>query len=1000
MAHYQQVANRFLHEVQKSPEGYDVALYLLSQDSLTCKYFGALTLTVVLQHPGLDVAQCQRVVSTLLTHIGVLTVDAQTTDRNLFVVRKLMSNISLAYLKYHQTFNNPIISFVQIFVPDVPDHAGVLEFATLMANFSFTQLALLLIFLSILVEDVSKSNDFRSAIHTAVRENLYPLFLTVYQYLAYIESQNQLLQELDSQALQTLHSWMVYLPNVNGDSLYEDIGVLVDFLSLHFKDGISGQDQDILESIKQTLIIFNEVLELNANMLSHEQKQALYATVLGTWGTQLVDTVILNVEDDFHEESAAYIDLFLTILQLNSIRLSKSILVSNTQAILALALRLTAVEGTPIIDELISERMLLFWEDFASVYEDSSDVFDTFFETQEDPQFQTKFEAEKRRIFDTVARIYWRKLRLPEPTIYGQIRAEFNAYRSSVADFFLVVYSLLKAEFYQLMSEFLIEGSLHLSTSTEKLLDVEATMYILFKINDDTVYFESQANQLAPFSQAIFETGFLTKFATFENGDSMYTTVLATLVQFCSSNVFYYKTSSGSKHLSEVFNIIFPLLLNSKNTTLALLASKTALRICEESSDHLVDFLPDLENVVVGMLKNPEMDSLIRLRMFNAYSVIARSIQNVDEHSKILHGMVSAIASAASSVIESISGSLENILEAQEEYLSSLLSCLVNIAKGSSISDDAIDEMLVRDQETYRDFWSRDPYMIKQTVFSIVHEFSLTNSALAQKPIFVEKCTLILKAGIGERLGSGFDVGNEAIMTYALALMEVTTNANTVPFIFGLVECLVSVEYQHLDPAMMQQLVQRIFTNKLAFLKSDPDMIKSAIDLFSKVLECKPSLILYTEIFRCTILQFAVEGLAANELFVVKSILRFWTSFLGMRRGTGEDHAECQRIFTELNLVEVVTSELIASFVKSARSNLEYYYSVFRSLIAKFPMQFKTSLATAIDEATLVQKIGTKELELFVHKLMVTRGRRTANEVLKLFWLAANGFVEYNHQRI
>ncbi|GEQ67869.1 hypothetical protein JCM33374_g1535 [Metschnikowia sp. JCM 33374] len=1027
LASYEQVANvieqlytssdpaqvhetqRFLQDVQKSPEGYDVALYLLSLPSTTCQYFGALTLTVVLQSPGFDGPKCEGLVADVLSHLRILTMDSEKTNKNLLVIRKLMSNVSLAYLKHHTTLVNPILAFSRIFAPGETGPTDALDFGSLMTQLSPSQLALVLIFLSILIEDIAKSNDFHSSIHLTVHHNLYPLFLTVYDYLTHLKTNQQLSVDLDSQALKTLHSWMSYLPNINGDARYDDIGALVGFLSLHFDEVWADQDStDSLDAIKQTLIIFNEILELNPNLLSHDQKQALYATVLGTWGTKFIDTVIFgNHDDEFQEEVTAYIDLVLTILQLNSIRLSKTILEPSTRSILETALRLTAIEGTPYVDESISERMLLFWEEFASVYEDSNDVFETLFEAQKDPNFQASFEAEKRRLFDSVARIYWCKLHLPDPQTYLQIRAEFNAYRSSVADFFLVVYSLLKTEFYSSMSESLIQTSFEIttgantSTSTNHLLDVEATMYLLFKINDDTVYFESQANQLAPFAADVFASGFLTKFDTPTTEDPVYRAVIATLIQFLSSNVFYFKTPEGSKHLGAVFNIIFPLLLNGHHETLALLASKTAMRICEECSEHLVTFLPDLETVVVGMLNNPEMDSLIRSRMFNAYSVIARSIENIDEHSKILHGMVAAIANAASAVIRTLGNSTaENLSEPQEEYLSSLLSCLVNVAKGSSLSDDAMDEMSEQDQAIYREFWIRDPYSIKQIVLSIVQEFSLTNPALAQKPIFVEKCTLILKAGLGERLGGGFDVGNDAILHYVMALMDITTNTNTVPFIFGLVECLVNVEHQHLDPSLMQQVVQSIFTNKLEFLKQDPDMIKSAIDLFAKVLECKPSLIIYSEVFRSTILQFAVEGLAANESFVVKSISKFWTSLLSMRRGTSDDHMECERIFTSLHLVEVVTSELVLSFVKTARSNLEYYYTVFRSLIGKFPVPFKNCLSSTLNNEAFTQKVGSKELELFVHKLMVTRGRRTANDVLKSLWLAINGFVEYNTQRI
>ncbi|KAJ8137855.1 hypothetical protein OY671_008932, partial [Metschnikowia pulcherrima] len=239
-----------------------------------------------------------------------------------------------------------------------------------------------------------------------------------------------------------------------------------------------------------------------------------------------------------------------------------------TQSILGLAIRLTAAEGVPFVDESISERMLIFWEEFASVYQDSEDVFDALFETQADPNFQTAFEGEKRRVFDTVAGIYWSKLHLPESQMYEQIRSEFNAYRSNVADFFLVVYSLLKSDFYRSMSESLIQA--FAESNLDSVLDVEATMYILHKINDDAVYFESQALSLAPFASQIFESGLLSKFKTFKADDSTNSTMLATLVQFCSSNVFYFKTDNGSKHLGDVLEIVFPLVLSNEHTALAL----------------------------------------------------------------------------------------------------------------------------------------------------------------------------------------------------------------------------------------------------------------------------------------------------------------------------------------------------------------------------------------------------------------------------------------------
>lgn len=994
------IFQRELQALQKSPDGYNLASYLLQQHSKNCQYFGALTYAVVIQNlHHLEDERLHEIVSTIHAHIRQLTLDPSQLLGNLFIVKKLMSNLSLLYVKYHKQFKNPVWLFMEIF--GAQSHGSHQDFASCISSLPPTQFVLLLVFFSIIIEDILKLNDYNSAIHVAVHDNLVPLLVVVFEYLLYLRENHQLLEEMDSQALLTLNSWMMYIPNTNGDSRYDydQIASFIRFLFSHFQNSVDPNNLVQLSVSRQCLLIFNEILELNPSILSLELKLALYAILFDTnqWGTHFMNNVLFTDRmEQYSEEVNSFVDLVLTVLQLNSIRLSKSILEETTQNILSIAHRLSAIPGVPFVDENVSERLLVFWEDFAIVYHDSSDIFVTIFEANPDPAFRERFDAERNRIFDEIARVHWKKLHIPELSTYKAIRADFVSYRSSIAELFLVIYSLLNAPFYKMMTESLILSIQQFPSNYQLIADIEATLYLLFKINEDTVYFESQANALAPFSLQIFQSGIISTFKQLPPDDEANQLFYSTFVQYLSSNEFFFKTPEGSVFLGEVFDLLFPIIMNgSKN--LSLFASKTATKICEECSKNLLGFLPNLEVIVVEMLENPSIDSLIRLRMFNAYSVIARRIKDPQEHSRIVFQLVLSVQEAGTAMMEAAGPSLT---EVQEEYLISLLSCLVNIGKGSALPDDIIDEMLTQEEQAHMKFWKEDPLGVKQLVYSIVEKFSLEYNPLSQKTLVIEKCTLVLRCGLGERLGGPFEFSNETITRYLIALMDVTTNPNAVPYIYSLIETLIGINFREMDPQLVHQLITRVFTERLEFLKTDPDMIKSAINVFSKIIECKPSLIVHSEIFTGPIVAFALDGLNANELFIVKSALKFWSNLLNLKNGTKENQDKVTELFVSHNLGKLVTSNSLRSFFKAPRSNLEYYYMIFRGVLGKFPLQSKTWVIQSLNEDPQINrtKITDKDLELFVHKLMITRGRRTANEVLKAFWLTVNGFVEYNSQ--
>lgn len=200
----------------------------------------------------------------------------------------------------------------------------------------------------------------------------------------------------------------------------------------------------------------------------------------------------------------------------------------------------------------------------------------------------------------------------------------------------------------------------------------------------------------------------------------------------------------------------------------------------------------------------------------------------------------------------------------------------------------------------------------------------------------------------------------------------------------------------------VNDLLSRIFTDNVVKIAGDVDLIKSSLELFSTILERYPSLIISLEVFRIDIIKLALVGLSYHESFVIKSVIKFWVNFITLKRGRAEDQEMMQSIinatYTDENpLGYTLSQNLICSFLENPRSNLDHFYPMFRNLIGKFPVQFKTWLRLVLINTVgkRNERIDKKYIDQFVGRLMLTRGQRQANDILKRFWLEYNGLVEF-----
>lgn len=939
-------------------------------------------------------AQINQIRDILHSHILNMVLDESSISSNMFILRKLFSNLHLLYSKYPHTYRYPILRFAQTI-------SGLTEpIDNILTLMTISQLDLLLVFSSTFVEDIFRTSINISDMHRLVYEELFPVFVTIFKNLSISKANGTLPYDLELQSLKTLASWMSYISNVNGEVRYESqlVSSLSNYAFGYFITQLQEDDEEYFSRILLSLQIFGDIFETNPGLLAMDEKQAIVKMLFGlnNWGAHFLRQIVLTDKRLEHEEEVnAYVDLVLNVLQFNMIKITKSILDDSTHNIIETVLLLSDLNGACFEDDSVSERMLEFWEELTNVYIDSADIFEALFEQTSAPQFRKTFEHRRLQIVQQACQIYWKKCHIPLYEVYSSAKAEFDSYRRAISDFYIVAYSFLKTDLYRMLCDSLI---LHLQDKSQEaiqsLIDVEATLYLLFNINDDAVYFESQANVLIPFSARVMQSDLMGRLHELKINEPSNRLPISTFVQYLSSNVFYFQTDQGSTHLGDVLDFIFQIIV-SNDYSLSLLASKTATRLCEKCSRYLIQFLPNLELIIFEMLKNISTDGLIRLRMFHAFSVVARTIDNEDQFCKILLSLVNELRRTSEFVLQEVdqSGSLSDV---QEEYLVSLLSCLVGVAKGSSLPDELRDAMSEDSMELYRLYWRQDLAGVKPIVLSILRLFLIDNKVTMQNSIIVEKSVSIIKAGFGEELGGPFDFGQDTVLELVETIMNNLRNANAVPFVLSLIECFVNVNFRVLSTNQVDRLVEGVFTRNLDFLKSDPDLLKGTIDVFTKFVECKPALIIYSTFFKSVVLPCAAEGLQASELFIIKSISKFWTNLLNLKKGMEEDKNLVLSLLTQYNWGRALSGTLLMSFLRAPRSNLEPFYSLFRALIAKDPINFKLWLIEIVRVEPIPKVPNVKDRETFVNQLMLTRGRRTANDVLKAFWLKSNGLVEYN----
>ncbi|KAH3664525.1 hypothetical protein OGATHE_003340 [Ogataea polymorpha] len=950
---------------------------------MNCKFFGALTYTVNLNlHIGEltkteNEQQLNQIRITLLNQVLQLINNGAVLHSGMFVIKKMLSNLSLLFMNSSRTWTNPLLTLINCVVFDQVSNSTIAnnQIDKALSSLPFSKIYVLLIFAQILAEELVKkeaTNVSNVQTHHLVHEHLFPTVQKLMTSLLNLSPERKLIDTW----LDCLVSWVGYASKAEFDSTerYDLIELLSMCISL-----VTSTDYAISQKAIETL---SEALETNPSFFNSQLKADLLSMLFGDVGVQYVRHFSSQQDEksvaDFARLIIAFLDTDLKslLLKLND---------DENAYIFDFLIVLTNYPGTPIEEESVSREFADFWLRFA----DYCICEDTTLQTllNDKPGGHQALSERIKALFERVTQIYWNKAHVPEDEEgFSQYKQEFALYRRDVGDLFESVYPLVKLP---LIINLLI--TIERSIQTGKLEDIEPSLYLVTCISKD--FGDGEVNhQLVQHLSAILDANLLPIVLQVKTDRFRY--LVSTTIQFFSSADWFYKTETGTKYLPQILSFLFDCMTNTNLYQLS--SSKAISSICSQCRYSLVEFLPSFETIITEMINNTTIDPVVRQRIINAYASILEGVKDPVVQGENLFKLFDLLDKKSLSVLEGLATANPDERERMVDYLTSLVNSVSAVGRGMQLPDD-VDGYYTQDQESkVREYWTTDPLGIHAKLLTIITNFTMTNEVLSENYQIIEEAVNLFKCGLTEPLPGPFVFDCATILQFIVTKFNSLKKSDAYPLLYSLLNSVVTAHYRTMDLEALHGAIDTIFLSKIPVIEDDPDLVQSSFNLFSTMLSTRPSLLLSNEKLLMTLLEFAFRHLGSNERFVLKSLEKFWTRFITLRKGDRQDTVMVKRLFNETELGYVLTFNVLKYMFATQRSNLETFIEIIKQLVAKYPLMMSKWLQEAFPKLNEEREKKIQNWEIFVKKIMLTRGTRSANDLIKDFWLEVNGLINYN----
>lgn len=962
--------------------------------SLNCKFFGALTYTVNLNlykttQEKINIIQVlNRLLIHLSTSISELRYDGV---QNLFIIKKLFSNLSLIFNSYKLQdveWINPLKPLVFMLISNQPpsiDQLNIEVNLMQLVELSYkdkTPIRLVLEFSSVLVEDLLKigKDAEKGIIHEYIHSNVYEItkHLTVFTF----ESHDD---DLILLGLENLSSWILYISFAHNNTAvrYKDLNNLLQYVV----GLLQSPNEEISDKCSE---IATEIFENDPLLMNYELRERFNSLIMSPWSLSKINEYVTN--EDF-DSLSNFASLIITFLEIDCIQLSSKLMKNEWNEFLKFLLNLTNFPLTPIIQETVSLKFIGFWCQIIEVFTDEMDMIENALNNDSGiiDEVNKNFEI----LLQELSMIYFRKIQLTvtSDSEFKQNRDAFLSFRGDTVEIFEMIHSKLASLFGTLISLILESSDIN---------QIEASLYILTAICVNfTNNYEDDSTVIGV--KHLFESNFLSKFneLTSKMPHSQAELYVKTSIRFLGSLEFFY-TKNNTVYLNSVIDYLFTCLKNHPEQE--ILISKTIMELCDNCRSLLVSSIPNFEPILVEMIRNPSINNYTREKFINSISCIIQSIPDPEAQENHVYHILELIEKTSEPALQK--ASQESLGKDESEYLISLFNSLHELGKGLSLPDDfEEDEPQLYNQ--FCTFYKNSNNRIQDKLVRLVNLFAIEIPSLAKNLEVNEKACLIFKVGLLEEFGP-FAFTNNVVLQFALSKKSQGISFQIRTYLLELLTTLINTGLHSkvdssniLSQDDVTNIVEHFIVQDYQKISEDPDLLQLALNMLTQVLVHKPAFLLHNENSIRFSIETALSLLYSHEKFVIKAASKFWTTFLSARKTTRDDSLLIQQI-VESELGQTLTFKTFEALIDAARSDVDTYSSIIVILFAKYQLKFKDWLRNAliqIDEQRISNgKKPIHEKELFVKKLMVTRAStRKCNELIKDFWITTNGLVSFTN---
>ncbi|GMM45082.1 Kap122 protein [Pichia kluyveri] len=997
-----------LQIVQKQPNSNIVAHQLLQHDETNIQFFGALTYTVYITNNPVTLE--------LANQISEEIVDACRRDLQLLVIQKLLSNMAKIYSKI---FYNPL------------DY--ILNSLENRLNFDIDQTLVLA-----LLSSKSIPEELLSSKISLTTEQVNDIINNIFKITTINILDNSIPHlkgddRLTYLWLNCIESW---LPFIN--YAFFDFHIVIDinnYLSIVIDLLINDLDDT-------ALAILCEIYDTNTKLINEENKLKLDGMIFSNWYREFIERKDI---DDVKNLSK----LFTLYLELNLLPFAQYMLTPKYALKFKFILSLTNLYETPVLADSFSVSLLDFW---IPLTEDVLSQMDSY---------SSNIEIET--FFMILADNYWKKSRLivgdefvdDEDDFFDLTNLEeFLNYRRDVAELFESLYSINKSVLFGHITSKLITA---LDTKTEDiemncLKNIEASLFCLHSI----AFILNENNVTEDFYQSmdkIFSCNLLKrilevrdfnkleytriskkfKYVPFEE---LFQYLVKMTIKFLSEIKWYYQTNNGKKYIKDILIFLFNFLNVDYYRDVS---SKAILQITDSCRYELSELLNDFEASAHTMFSQKyNIDSTIRSRITRSYANILQTVKEPQLQAQKISNFLDLMYNEVQLSYNLINGNINNkeVLENIDNFLLSVISCLVGLAKGLKIPEDWEEYYLNnnRQDEMINNFnyWNnidKNEFKVHEKCLKLIDLFSFPNEYINDLKVnkllnseIMEEIYLFFKAGLTEPLSGPFVIDSNLILTYILKCCKLFQQKlipkHINPPIIKIIELygvliksniltstiskISGLDIKSID-LKVPIVVNEIFLKPIHQVIKENDILTAEYTLFADIISTYPKYLIQDGSIIVKIMSLSIEQFSINcqDRFVIIAMAKFWTNLIYLRKGKLEDIHCIKNILINEKLGISLVYSLIKGFLNTSRSIIEFYSDILRSLINKFSKDLKNWLILTFDSINKErifngkEKIDEKEIELFIKQLLITRGQRSANEIIKKFWLNATSMVDY-----